>query len=871
MTTHALTTPADTPTKLRNGIMWNKADLLRKFVLWLPAMFCTVGVMSAAQAAGIHGRILGLDEQGHFFEVVAGAQIEFLDQTGNQVAQTTSGANGYYRVNLSPGVYRYRLQAEGYKAEDEGRGIALQRTSGLAVHNFSLIRGTTDPDRPVPEPPGIRIGRLEGRVFETTIKANRKGVAPARITLRKEGTRILRTVLVSEETGAQKGRYEVLLEAGQWRASVSAPGFETFVDPEPIEIIDIDISKTAQRDFELTRAEEEILPDQGIKGIVSAWSTTGKPLPLPDVQIHVISADDEDDALEPITPDKSGRFSQALAVGPAMIFAQAEGFQPAARTLTVLPHRFTEVTLKLISTEEDEKPPLDILVKVRERSPEGLKPIQEAKVLLRKRGESLQEAPRNVTDKQGDVSFEVKSAGEYTILAQCSGFRPRGTILTVVPNQVNETTILMVRESEDVEPDKLVNVAGYVAYKEPTGLIGVPGTRMSWFVGDAKSPSAISTTGSRGAFDVQLNAGIYTVDLQPPKGFRGMRAKITVEAGMKPKTFVIDRIPDDEPPVKVDVSGVVLTALQLKTRQYLSVPGATLTWLRAGTKQTTVSDKSGRFSLKLDPGSYDVSIAAKGFEPLNSKVRILPGIEPFRFVLDRKTDGLLTLRLRIVERIGTVIRTPTLRAVPQADISVSQLRRVIQQGKSDRSGIFSTRLKPGIYDIEVKHKGFRTARYRVPLTTRNVAQDIILTRAADDEPQQPRMLTLRIVERDYRQKPIKPIEPGKPVKPGSADSPRIRIDSLRDRLRQRLEQKQPQIIKPSLRFKAVPGADIVARQGKQVVTKGTSDKSGYFRVKLAPGTYQVEVRHQAFETSRQTVTISKNDVTRQIVLTRKPF
>ena len=70
--------------------------------------------VGAAAGPGLHGRVLGLDDDGRYVGVVAGAKIDFKGQGGAAAAQTTSGANGYYRVDLPAGVYTYKIEAEGY-------------------------------------------------------------------------------------------------------------------------------------------------------------------------------------------------------------------------------------------------------------------------------------------------------------------------------------------------------------------------------------------------------------------------------------------------------------------------------------------------------------------------------------------------------------------------------------------------------------------------------------------------------------------------------------------------------------------------------------------------------------------------------------
>src|SRR3972149_4469078 len=54
---------------------------------------------------------------------------------------TNSNAQGFFRTDLTAGRYYFRVTAEGFRTEDAGRGIVLDRNEGYVVQNFSLVRG----------------------------------------------------------------------------------------------------------------------------------------------------------------------------------------------------------------------------------------------------------------------------------------------------------------------------------------------------------------------------------------------------------------------------------------------------------------------------------------------------------------------------------------------------------------------------------------------------------------------------------------------------------------------------------------------------------------------------------------------------------
>src|SRR5262249_32411180 len=138
------------------------------------SVLATLGILLAAapmvQAVGpgVHGRVLALDDKGKIDGIVAGAAIEFSNQAGKAVASTTSNDQGYYKIDLPPGTYRYQVKAAGYRDENVGRGITLKLNDGYAVYNFSLVKGRNDPKQKPPIIIPVDVGTLRGLVLERT-------------------------------------------------------------------------------------------------------------------------------------------------------------------------------------------------------------------------------------------------------------------------------------------------------------------------------------------------------------------------------------------------------------------------------------------------------------------------------------------------------------------------------------------------------------------------------------------------------------------------------------------------------------------------------------------------------------------------------
>lgn len=887
---------------------------------FVSVFLCLAALGGSAHAAGpgLHGRVFALDEAGHYAGVVEGASIEFKDQGGNVAAEATSAANGYYRVDLAPGRYTYKVEAEGYQTEDEGRGLVLDHSEGYEVHDFPLSpeeteRETTEEDVPY-EPAVVPLGELTGQVVEITENGERVGIPDARVSLRLEDARVLRSVL-TRAGHRQTGGYDIRLTAGAWRAAVTAEGFEPFVDPEPI---DVPEDGTATRDFVLTRAVPETPAQQGIRGLVRVPPGVAMP------EIVVVRIDDvmtTGDADEPLSPDEAGRFSRDLAAGKYRVIAKAEGFRPAMRPLVmVYPGRYTEVELRLIPESGEPSDtvaqPLLVAVTVGERTPQGVRGIPNARVMLRSAEQELRDAPTQTTNEEGEVEFEVERGGAYIVLAQAEGYTPGGAKLQVGPGEPNRSEILLQKPGSDVE---LVTVTGYVAYRDersPTGQYAIPGARLFWRSRETQELVASAQSGGEhGSYEVSLPEGEYRVEVAGPERFQPTTEAVTVRRGMRPRTFVLERRGEGTPPLRaVEFAGDVVTPSPVLRGRFVGVPGAVIHWTsRAGADVTVRSGRDGSFEARLYPDTYRAQVSAPGFAGISESVVVETGMDRVRFVLSRGGEErrLASLNLRVVERVAGRQRLPfrrpneglfATRPVPNAEVRIVSGRDVVASGQTDGQGLFSADVEPGRYAILVAKEGYDTAQQQVLLTERGETTEIVLTRQSAPPAQQKHWLTLRVVEQvvkppsgpqqqgDQQQPEIRrprrriqtPFRQSTPGEGGNAQlsvpsgedllaqsSPRSPLQQLQDRFRQQLDQgrnssqSSRQVIQPVL------GASVRIFRGRTAVQSGQTDRDGMYRVQLDPGTYVVTVSRTGFDTAQQSVIISDRDVTRQIVLRRQ--
>jgi hypothetical protein len=436
------------------------------------------------------------------------APNQFKNRSGAQVAQTAADKNGYYRVDLPPGEYLYEIEAEGYRKEDAGRGMRLQQSQGYAVFNLALTKGKTDPNRKPPEVPPRKIGKLHGRVLEKT-REGLVGIPHSRISLRREGASQLITVRSrgTPEAEHQVGDYEVTLEAGIYRASVMATGFETLTDPEPIEIKS---GEEAERDFVLSRRKPEESEGQGIRGVVTIVDSRTTP---PPIRIQIVPLAGRSPTPIDVSSATSGAYSQELQPGRYRVTATAEGFPTATSAPAyVLPGRYTLVNIAVMPEPLPElKTTVEVFVYWDPRQGGRPRPLADAQVSLLKSGADPQTAKHAVTDDTGRVIFPVTESGEYVADAFLKGFKPGSGKGVVQLGKSHEIGIELVQEMKPTVEFALIVAVTDVVTKRP--LVGVK--LLARHEEQSLAEASRGITDSKGGAVLQLTRdGNYTVVAQ---------------------------------------------------------------------------------------------------------------------------------------------------------------------------------------------------------------------------------------------------------------------------------------------------------------------------------------------------------------------
>lgn len=182
---------------------------------------------SASHAAdgGVHGRVYGQDEKGGNLGPVAGARIELKSETGGAAATVTTNNYGYYQIStLTPGAYRYKVAAAGFRDEDEQRGFAMPQDTREFVHDFLLTKEAKPGSGPAQS--NIVQPAVHGRVYGQDEKGENLGPIPgAKIELLSGPGG---TVVATATANSPGGYYEIKnLPPADYAYRVSAAGFAT--------------------------------------------------------------------------------------------------------------------------------------------------------------------------------------------------------------------------------------------------------------------------------------------------------------------------------------------------------------------------------------------------------------------------------------------------------------------------------------------------------------------------------------------------------------------------------------------------------------------------------------------------------------------
>ncbi len=611
-----------------------------------------VSVTAHGCGPGVHGRVLGHDEQGKLLGIVSGAKIEFQNGAKATVASTVSDQHGYYKADLPPGEYYYQIQAAGYRTEDAGRGLRLSNSQGYAIFSLAMTKGMDDPDRKPPVVPAVAVGQLRGSVFEAS-PDGKTGIPAAGITLREQGSSQLRTVYSrsTADQNKQVGDYEISLPVGTYDAVVTAKGFEPFKDSIPIVIED---GEETQRDFILSRPHPPTeSTGQGVRGVVT-FADESRSQTRPQVHLQVLSLNGGPGLAVQISAD--GLFTQDLEPGKYRVVARAEGYPEAAsRPVYVFSGSYTNVNLKL-KAERVPHPEttLELLVVQSSAATGKHQPLAGATVTILRAGAEAATSSEAETDATGHAVFFPQEAGGYIVDAHATGFQGNTSQVEIIVGQTKSVTLELT--PMDAPSNKFTLDITVTDAQTKLPLSGVK--LMARHADDTLARSNRTVTDFAGkAKLIVTRTGNYTL-LAQAVGYSPAGSKIDVLAeqlnynvnlSMEPTSPQVTpepQQPDDqrpptgiEPTPPLQVTGFV--AYRDEQGQLRGVQGAKLVWERIVPSQPpmtifTTSGENGKYDVKVQKGLHQVRVEPPaGFGVLTEQVQISQDGQSKYFVVVR--------------------------------------------------------------------------------------------------------------------------------------------------------------------------------------------------------------------------------------------
>lgn len=804
--------------------------------VWLIASVIMPVLVTAAREAeggGLRGYVFGLNEDGRFAGPIAGATVEFLAPGGAVVARATTNESGYYQVDLAPGVYAYRVAAEGYRPDNDGRKLVVEDPDRYTLRNFALRPGPSQEEKR-PEHSGARPAVLQGHVYELS-EGKRAGVPGATVVVRPDGTDQALRVRTTG-SGDAPGAYRILLAPGNYTVVATASGYAT----SETHHVELKPGDTKQVDFVLRKLDRK----QGVLSVTPRLEgNRGVPVPGP-VQIWIRQLAPVRNARGPFAGAVGSASRFELPAGQFVVIGSAAGGEFVGATETVELRAGQHVNVELLLQRRKTGEPAGALT-VRVRDPRGL-PVAQARVLLRREGAPLAQARTASTDQSGQARFTDLEPGTYQVLAQIEGFRPAGATVQL-PRAASREVELVLGTAPQRPETRLALVSGWVVYpdrRSRTGYFGVAGARIVWTpIGERGSATEVAS-GEDGSFRVELPPGRYRVLVIPPgQQLEGTEETVDVPpTGVQRKFFVLK--PAAEPrPAMVTVRGYVRERLSgqiggapgLIIGQTRPVAGTVLQWApadgRSGTTATTTSDPLGAFVVTLPAGTYLVEVRPPaGYMPTRLQVSVTPGMPPVVIEVQRlglepfpEQPGLSVIE--VVQSLGPFL--PAFRPVANAKVIIYRGDRPVAQGTTDAAGRFQTRLPDGIYRVTAATEGTQGTAI---LVVRGGGRTQVVLQSRGEAPQET------------------PDQTGEAV-PVAITVLRPVVDSSGRR-----------------RTEPVAGATVLIRTGGEIITRGQTDKSGTYTTRLKPGRYLVVARHERFGAATANIVVGTRPLRRSILL-----
>jgi hypothetical protein len=588
------------------------------------------------------GTVSVSDSDGKFPE--PGATVAALNQASGAMAVVQTDENGAYQFQLTAGEYRVGSSIEELGDRNHPELVALAEGASKKINFVFEVE------------PAPKSGQIAGHV---RLKGGDEDVPLPGVRVTVMNSMGERDEVLTDE----EGNYEFVLSADSWRIAASSGQIGSHVHPDPVTL---EAGGTQSIDFVIP---ELPVPDLSPVYVMVAIERQGNEVGgNPMIELLKMAGEDKDPALVDLTIEalganpgsspvfqkfgmggamREGDWQYFLAspvkggVSPGLYAARSalERYVPAEaepRSANAGLETVFELFLKRVRPE--------ILVQV--ESSEGT-PIPEASVTLvnQNLGQSLADAPRIVTNGEG-VASEILDGGfgSYNVMINREGYQSLVQEVSVE----EATTTLKVKLLE--WPEVLVTVND----SKGTPIPGVDLKFINRTRGQGLNDAEQIATGERGTGSMVLKDGFADYAFTASKsGYQMHAQELKVEEELV--SLSVRLFKSDEKKI-IDLTGVVvenpmaLRSSKTSPTQEVAgtladgkrVPNAKIAFqvspgmtLPASLSIPLTTNGQGEFSAQeVTEGTYQVAVAAEGYEPHTGTITVAFGTDKPILALD---------------------------------------------------------------------------------------------------------------------------------------------------------------------------------------------------------------------------------------------
>lgn len=797
-------------------------------------------------------------------KLISGTNVSI--SAGNQSMKAAESSEPYlgkynYVARMPPGKYRVTISKRGYDSVTAdvtigGEGLAETRTLKLSRAN---VEPPGKPERPEPTTYQMQV------IDDAT---NRK-LDGATITFSGQGRQVAGT--------DRKTHYDAPIGPGRYTITISKAGYET----KRVSINLAENPATWQSiQVTLARAKNVPKPPAGtVTYDLGAFDAATRKL-ISGLTVSMTSGNKTVKAKESSEP-YLGKYNYVAELPPGKykVTFSKPGYDPVTADVTIGGEGLAETrTLRFTRTKEEPpaRKPLTLWVKVIDAAT-GTS-IPDPTVLL-----SIGDARLKVS-RSKEWHYAKLQSGNYAISVSKAGY---------VSQQL---TLALGAKADDVRTVRLKR-------DKPAPPEGIPFAIRVIDDFDSKPLSAatvsIKAAGPRGAtvtakevrgervlnnYSAELDPGKYNVTVAKT-GYEAQSFEATViREGVRQviKPIRLKRIPAPEPPTPVTLFVKVIDDETGKT-----ITGADVTISVGKVKQKIVSFQELVFS-QLKPGEYTVTVSKSGYstQSLQGTMGLKDATRTIRLKRGNPPTpppGVVALQIEVVDAKGDSIPNPQV-VITATGIKVTPKRL---------KGFHTAELKPGRYTVAVAKTGYESQQLQVAVSDVDVKRRVTL-KAADsptptpDPPQGKRSLTIVVVDSKGKQvnnavvamvspaKAAEFVETAGSYKASGLSSGSYTVNVSKSGYESNKVTAPIGLVdgRRTVILKRIPPSEFVLRviardeNKKPIVSFETKSDAGIaveleqqtaYATRLKPGSYEVRVQKQGYETQVHTVTIRTAD------------